>query len=90
MTNIICAPRGVRIFNARLRWIGRYSKRERMFRAMRLIWGRGTLGKGGYSAKISLAFRFKLLGWSRDWHEWDLTVAGTRLHYRRNYGGRFV
>lgn len=79
--------RGLRILGARLRWIGRYSKRQKMFRALRLCWDRGTLGKGGYSVKFTLAFRPKLFGWSREYRDWDLTIAGIRLHYSRNYAG---
>lgn len=76
----------------RVKWVGRYDPSARMVRLGRIMWERGTIGDGeGYSAKLSLALRPVLFGWSRTaYPEWMLTVAGLRIHYQRAYGGRHV
>lgn len=75
-----------------LKWVGRWSPDERMLRVARLVWRRGEgpgFGKG-FCAKLSLALRPKLIGFSRGWHEFEFTVFGVRVHYQRSYGGWIV
>jgi len=73
----------------RMRWIGRYDRRARIFRMVRVTWTRGRVGDGrGYSAKLSLALCPRIIGWRRtSYPEWMLTAVGLRLHYQRSYGG---
>jgi hypothetical protein len=67
-----------------------YSDRERMVRLFRLIWERGEVGHGGYSAKFTVGLAPKLLIWRREWDGWLLYLLGVRLHFKRSWGGRFV
>jgi hypothetical protein len=72
----------------RFKWVGRYDPTMRMVRLCRLMWERGRVGDGaGYSAKLSLALRPSLLGFSRARDEWFVTFAGVRVHLQRSFGG---
>lgn len=62
--------------------------RNRVLRLGRLVWARGQLMKGGYTAKLSLALTPKLFHFSREWkYSFWLVLLGVRLHYERSYGG---
>lgn len=70
-----------------------WSAAESKVRLFRVIWERGIMGKGGYSACFSVALVPKLFSWGRDWFSangWRLIVLGISLHYRTSYGGRFI
>lgn len=79
-----------------LRWkpILRWDPQFRALRLCRVMWergeGPGIAGPGNYSAKLSLALRLKLLAFERAWDGFDLTLAGVRVHLKRNHGGLFV
>lgn len=67
------------------------SKRERKVRLFRLIWERGIMGQGGYSAFLSFGLMPKIWQWNRNSPSEALFVIfGIVFHYRRSYGGRFV
>jgi hypothetical protein len=98
-----CQERLVRLL--RCRWIGRYSKTEKLLRLIRIIWqrgdGPGLGGRGNYSAKLSVAVEFKLADfwigafWKTKRDEKWLWVCvipcvPLRFHYQRSYGGRHV
>lgn len=52
------------LFGFRCRWIGRYSKSEKLLRLIRILWcrgkGPGIGGRDNYSCKLSVAVEFKL------------------------------
>lgn len=75
-----------------LKWVGRWSPRERMLRLCRLVWRRGEPGRpgGGYSAKLSLAVVPSLFRFTTEFHGWAVTLLGLRVHYQRSYGGWIV
>lgn len=65
----------------------RWSATEKLLRLVRVVWARGHVGFGGYSAKVSLGLTPKLFHFRRGWNEFHLTLLGVRLHYLRSYGG---
>ena len=72
----------------RLFWI--WSERERLLRLGRLVYrggeGPGT-ASGGYSAKLSLALRPRLLAWRFDRDDKEVTLLGVRFHHLKSFGG---
>ena len=67
----------------------RWDPEAKFLRLGRIVWARGK-GPGtgkGYTAKLSLALRPKLLGFATGCHEWEATLLGLRVHYQRAYGG---
>lgn len=68
----------------------RYERRQRKFRLFRLMWVRGTVGMGGYSAKLAVALWPRLFHFERGWHEWRLTILGISVHMLRSRGGMFA
>lgn len=42
----------------------------------------------GYTASLSLVITTRrLVGWSRAYREWHLTICGVQVHYQIDYGG---
>ena len=81
----------MRRHSLKARWIGRRDPVGRLVRLARLVWQRGKVGDGeGYSVKLSLALRPRLVEWRREADGWLGTLAGIRVHYRRSYGGIHV
>lgn len=93
------------LFGFRCRWIGRYSKSEKLLRLIRCVWcrgkGPGIGGRGNYSAKLSIAIEFKLADfwvgafWKTKRDEswlWICVIpcVPLRVHYQRSHGGRHV
>lgn len=93
------------LFGFRCRWIGRYSKYEKLLRLVRFLWcrgqGPGIGGRGNYSAKLSVAIELKLADfwvgafWKTKRDEswlWICVIpcVPLRIHYQRSYGGRHV
>lgn len=74
-------------FQVKFKWVGR--KAPGIFRLCRIMWNRGRLGFGGYSAKLSMALVPWFFRVRRQWREWEVVVLGIRVHYKRNYGGRY-
>lgn len=68
----------------------RYEPAQRKFRLFRLMWTKGVVGKGGYSAKLAVSLWPRLFHFERDFHEWRLTVLGISVHKKLSYGGIFV
>lgn len=75
--------------NLRFKRVMRYDPSFKCFRVCRVMWTRGTVGDGkGYSAKLSLAFRPRLLVWSStSYPEWAATFLGIRVHFQKSFGG---
>ena len=72
-----------------VKFVGR--KAPGIYRLFRVMWCKGKVGDGrGYSAKLSFAFVPWIFNVRRDWHEFECTVLGLRVHYKRSYGGRFA
>lgn len=79
--------------NLRIRWVFRRDEIQRFFRIARVLWENGRPGfPGGYSAKLSLAWDWRLFRLpKRDADtDWRFTAFGLRLHYCRSYGGVFA
>lgn len=78
--------------NLRNKWVFRQDGIQRFFRIARVMWERGEVGCGGYSAKLSVALDNSFWrGVERDAKtDWRFTLLGVRLHYCRSYGGIFV
>ena len=78
--------------NLRLKTVFRRDEIQRHFRLFRVLWERGEVGApgGGYSAKLSVALTPVLWNFSRDTHDWRVTVLGVRIGYTRSYGGIFA
>lgn len=74
------------------KWVGTWSREEKMLRIARLVWANGEPGVpgGGYTAALSLALRPTLFRWRREYGGWILTLFGVRVHYQRSYGGWMV
>lgn len=70
-----------------VKWVGTWSPQERMVRVARLVWSRGFMTMGGYTAKVSVGLRPALFSAHSDCDGWRLTLLGVRLHYQRSYGG---
>lgn len=68
----------------------RYAPPERKFRLFRIMWNRGIVGKGGYSAKVAVSLWPKLFHFQRDFNEWRLTILGISVHRVLSYGGVFA
>ena len=65
-----------------------WDQRALVLRLGRLVWARGKMMHGGYTAKLSLALTPRLFQFSREWkYSFCLTLLGVRLHYERSYGG---
>lgn len=79
--------------NLRMKWILRRDEIQRFHRICRVCWERGRPGfpGGGYSAKLSVAWDWRLfrLPKSDAGSDWRFTIFGIRLHYCRSYGGVF-
>lgn len=71
-----------------LKLVFRYDPVWPKFRVCRLLWTRGLVGFGGYSAMLSLSFRplLWLLRYGAN-DEWRAVFLGMELHYLRSYGG---
>lgn len=65
----------------------RWDERAKLLRLGRLVWARGKMMHGGWTAKLSLALTPRIVQFRRDWSEWQVTLLGVRLHYQRSYGG---
>lgn len=77
--------------NLRIKPVMRLDTIQRHFRIVRILWERGEPGFGGYSAKLSISVRKRLIGfYAAAQHDWMLTILGVRVHYCRSYGGRFA
>lgn len=72
------------------KWVGRYDPSLRMFRLLRLMWVRGDVGTGGYSAKFSVTLRPVVWHWRTECGGWLLTIFGIRLHFQKSWGGVHV
>lgn len=68
----------------------RYEPLQRKYRLFRLMWVKGVVGKGGYSAKLAVSLWPKLFHFERDFNEWRLTILGVSIHKKLSYGGIFV
>lgn len=60
------------------------------FRLFRLMWERGEVGAGGYSRKLAVALRPRLLSVERSWDGWRVVLMGVELHSRTSWGGSFA
>lgn len=65
----------------------RWSPRERLLRLGRIVWAKGKPGRGGYSAKCTLALTPRAFTFCRGHGEWQVTLLGIRVHYQKAYGG---
>lgn len=74
----------------RLKPVFRYDTTQHKLRLFRFLWQRGQVGKGGYSAKLSISFVAHAFGWTREYFGWRLTIMGLQLHCLRAYGGTIV
>lgn len=74
----------------RIKRVMRYEPPQRKFRLFRVMWERGVVGKGGYSAKVAVSLWPRLFHFERDFNEWRLTILGLSVHRKKNYGGIFV
>lgn len=70
--------------------VARYEPGQRKLRLFRVMWSRGVVGKGGYSAKIAVSLWPKLFHFERDFNEWRITVLGISIHRKLSYGGIFA
>lgn len=68
----------------------RWDSNAKLFRIFRIMWYRGKWGKGGYSAKLSFAFRPRFFLIVDEFEGYDVTILGIRIHYQRSYGGIHV
>lgn len=67
--------------------VGTWAPDERVLRLFRVVWSRGHLGNGGYTAKVSFALMPKLLQFKRGYWSLLVVLLGVRVHYMRSYGG---
>ena len=74
----------------KIKTVLRYDPSNRLLRLARLMWQRGSVGNGGYSAKLSVGLRPALFAFHRDWDGWRIIVAGIRVHFQKSFGGVFV
>lgn len=68
----------------------RWDPQDRKFRVGRLLWQRGKVGFGGYSAKFSLALTPNLLRVQRGLNEWRFGILGVEFHVKKAWGGLIV
>lgn len=70
----------------------RYDPTQKKLRLFRLLWRHGVPGLpgGGYSAKLSVSLVPRIVGWSREYFGWRLTLAGVQVHHLKAYGGIIV
>jgi len=64
-----------------------WSPGERLLRLGRIVWRRGELMAGGYTAQLSIALTPRIIDWERGYHRLAITILGVRLNYQRAYGG---
>lgn len=75
----------------KIKSIFRYDSVQGKLRLFRVMWDVGVVGDGqGYSRKIAVSVRPKLLGFSRSADEWRLMLLGVDVHSVKSFGGRFV
>lgn len=74
----------------KLKPVFRFDSSQCKLRLFRLLWSRGQLGHGGYSAKLSVSLVPKLIGLRLSIFGWRFTIAGIQLHHLRAYGGTIV
>lgn len=68
-----------------------FNPREAKVRLFRVMWQRGVMMKGGYSAKLSVSLVPRLFQCGEQLDtSFRLTILGLSFHYARSYGGRFV
>lgn len=74
----------------KMRWILRWDSYQRKYRVLEFNWYRGTYGKGGYAARLTLSIRPRLLGYKQISDEWWLSLPGIQWHYNRHYGSASI
>ena len=73
----------------KLRWIGRYAPRARVFRLVAFLWG-AVPRDPGYSRRLSIAIAPHVFRYVRDRDGWFLFIAGVRLHFKWTSRGVLV
>lgn len=71
--------------NPRFKIVGRFDAHLSLFRVCRICWE----SRSGKSTKLSLGVWPKLLGFSRGFEEWTVTLFCLRVHHIASFGGRF-
>ena len=79
----------MKFHNLKYKSVFRVDTIQRHFRLFRFLWQRGVVGDGsGYSAKLSVGFVAQIISFKRDAKtDWQVVLAGVRIHYCRSYGG---
>jgi len=72
-----------------LKFVGRWSPRERVLRIARLMFNR-PWGHGWCARQFSVALTPRLWRWHREDDGLLFTVFGLRLHWKESHGGYFV
>ena len=73
----------------KLRWIGRVNRREKMVRVCSVLWGTHPKD-GGHKRRLSVALWPRLFKFWREYDAWFLTIAGVRVHFKKNDRGVLV
>lgn len=67
------------------------SRHEKKIRLFRVIWCRGLVGSGGYSAKVTVGIVPRFFMFNRTGgDDVRLVVCGVDIHFRKSYGGFFI
>lgn len=77
----------LRLHGLGVRWIGRIGAPYHLLRLVRVVWQRGAVGVGGYSAKLTVGLRPRFYEHVREYESRALTVFGVRVHLARSFGG---
>lgn len=81
----------MKLHHWKLKVIRRWSPSERIYRLLRIIWQRGTVGDGkGYSAMFTVSFCKKLFSIQRDQSSglgFYFILLGLRIHFQKAMGG---
>lgn len=74
-----------------IRFIGRFSRPEKMLRLFCAVKNVGKVGDGvGFSRKTTLAIVPRIFAFRREREGWKLTILGIRIHRVKSFGGIFT